>query len=89
MVTTKLISIFDFSYAKRWFSHDAAKYFSSSTQLSMKFKPLINTDIAKINGNFRYKSLKTVIYPADRCENANNCWHFNINEQDKFHAQLS
>ena len=21
--------------------------------------------------------------------NANNCWHFNINEQEKFHAQLS
>ena len=22
-------------------------------------------------------------------KNANNCWHFNINEQDKFRAQLS
>ena len=25
-----------------------------STQLSMKFKPLINTEIAQINGNFRF-----------------------------------
>ena len=29
------------------------------------------------------KSLRCGIY------HANNCWHFNIYEQDKFHAQLS
>ena len=59
------------------------KLFSCSTQLSMKFKLLITTVIAKINGNFRFESQKLVIYPA------NNCWHFNIYEQNKFHAQLS
>ena len=32
------------------------KLFSSSTQLSMKFKPLINVAIAKINGISRFKS---------------------------------
>ena len=31
----------------------------------MKFKLLINTDVAKINGNFKFKSQKPVIYPAD------------------------
>ena len=29
------------------------------------------------------------IYPANKCYNANNCWHSNIYEQNKFHAQLS
>ena len=29
------------------------------------------------------------ILPANKYENANNCWHFNIYYQKKFHAQLS
>ena len=65
------------------------KFFSCSTQLSMKFKMLINIEIAKIDGIFRFNLLETAIYPANKCLNANNCWHFNIYEQDKFHAQLS
>ena len=32
-----------------------------------------------------FKSLRCCIYLA----NVNNCWHFNIYEQDKFRAQLS
>ena len=43
------------------------KLFPCSTQLSMKFKLLINTKMDKINGNFRFKSQKLVIYPADKC----------------------
>ena len=35
-----------------------------------------------------FKSLRC-IYHANKCKNANNCWHFNIYEQDKFRAQLS
>ena len=27
-------------------------------------------------------------FSAHNCLNANNCWHFNIYEQEKFHAQL-
>ena len=67
------------------------KLFSFSIQLSMNFKMLINSLIAKINGNFRFESLKLVIYSANKCYNANICWHlrFNIYEQDKFQAQLS
>ena len=30
-----------------------------------------------------------LFFPAHKCENANNCWHCNIYEQEKFHAQLS
>ena len=36
----------------------------------MKFKMLINIEIAKIDGIFLFKSLKPVIYPANKCENA-------------------
>ena len=35
------------------------------------------------------KSLGCCIYHASKCLNTNNCWHFNIYEQDKFCAQLS
>ena len=38
-----------------------------------------NSDKPRTNANF----------PAHNCQNANNCWHFNIYELDKFHAQLS
>ena len=55
----------------------------------MKIKLLINTEIAIINGNFLLKSPKSVIYLANKCLNTNNCWHFNIYEHVKFHAQLS
>ena len=48
----------------------------------MEFKLLMNTEIA-INENFRFKSPKLVMYPADRCENANNY------DKDKFQAELS
>ena len=36
-----------------------------------------------------FKSLRCCIYHANKCLNANNCWHFDIYEQDKFRAQLS
>ena len=31
-------------------------------------------------------SAETKIYPAHKCLNAYNCWHFNIYEQDKLQA---
>ena len=43
------------------------KLFSCSTQLSTKFKMLINIEIAKIDVIFRFNSLKPAIYPADKC----------------------
>ena len=27
------------------------------------------------------------IYPAHKCQNANNCWHLNIYEQDKYNIE--
>ena len=35
---------------------------------------------------FMLSSAETVIYHAHKCFNDNNCWHFNINYQDKSHA---
>ena len=43
------------------------KLFSSSAQLSMKFQLLINVEIIKISGKFRFKTQKLAIYPADKC----------------------
>ena len=43
------------------------KLFSCSIQLSMKFKIVINIKMAKINGIFRFKPSKPVIYPANKC----------------------
>ena len=40
---------------------EVTKHFSCSTLLSMKFKLLINTEIAKVNGNFRFKLSQSFI----------------------------
>ena len=37
---------------------------------------------------FMLNSTEHELYPVLKCLNANNCWHFNIYEQDKFRAQL-
>ena len=61
------------SHPKDWRSPESTpgpeviKLFSCSSQLSVKFQMLINTDIAKINGNFRFKSPKQIIHPANKC----------------------
>ena len=33
-------------------------------------------------------SAKHEIFPAYKCKNANNCWHFHIYEQEKYHSRL-
>ena len=68
---------------------EVIKLFSCSTQLSTKFQLLIKTKILTNGEVYCFMSLRCCIYHANKCLNANNCWHFNIYEQDKFHAQLS
>ena len=46
---------------------EVIKHFSSSAQLSMKFQLLINVELVKISGKFRFKTQKLVIYPAHKC----------------------
>ena len=41
--------------------------FSGSPQLSMKFQLLINVEIVKIRGNFKFKTQKQIIYGAHKC----------------------
>ena len=33
---------------------------------------------------FPLNSAEHEIYPAHKCQNVNNCWHFNIYEHDKY-----
>ena len=51
----------------RYAGPEVIKLFSSSAQLSMKFQLLINAEIVKISGKFRFISHKLVIYPAHKC----------------------
>ena len=46
---------------------EVIKLFSSSAQLSTKFQLLINVEMVKISGKFRFKTQKLVIYPANKC----------------------
>ena len=39
----------------------------SSAQLSMKFQLLMNVEIVKISGKFRFNTQQLVIYPAHKC----------------------
>ena len=44
------------------------KLYSYLTQLSMKLKLIVNIEIAEnIQGIFRFKSLKPVVYSANKC----------------------
>ena len=43
------------------------KLFSCSAQLRLKFKLLVNVEIVKISGKFRFKTRKLVLYPAHKC----------------------
>ena len=63
---------------------EVIKLFPCLTQLSTKFKLLIKTELPTNEEVYCFKSLRCCIYHANKCKNANNCWHFNIYEQDKF-----
>ena len=61
---------------------EVIKLFSCSTQLSSKFQLLIKTKIPTNEEVSCFKSLRCFIYHANKCQNANNFWHFIIYEQD-------
>ena len=44
----------------------------------------VYTKISPNEEVYCFKSLRCCIYHAIKCLNANNCWHFNIYEQDKW-----
>ena len=53
------------------------------------FKGLKYKNIKKCRFFFRLRYAANATFPAHKCKNANNCWHFNIYEQEKFHVHLS
>ena len=70
---------------------EVIKLFSCSTELSVKFQMLIKTIMLKNKdiSCFQTLTVDVVFIMLINVKNANNCWHFNIYEQDKFRAQLS
>ena len=57
--------------------------------LSMKFYLLINRKLMTSAVGFLLSLTDFEIFFAYEYENANSSWHFRINRQKKFHAQLS
>ena len=49
----------------------------SKQTVQTKIRPLSYKKIFKLN------SAEHEIFHAHKCQNANNCWHFNIYEQEK------
>ena len=54
------------------------KFFSCSTQLSMKFVMLINLKVLTIANSFLLNIAVHEIFSAIKYENANNSWRFHI-----------
>ena len=65
------------------------KPFSCSTQLNMTFQLHMKAKMVDKKDFYCYKNLTCCYVSANKCKNVNNCWHLNIYEQNKFHAQLS
>ena len=68
------------------------KLFSCSTQLSTKFQLLLKLKYQQIKKllDLSLSDVEFIILiNVNKYKNANNCWHFNIYEQDKFRAHLS
>ena len=61
------------------------KIFSCINQQSMIFQKLIQILNTEKDKFFPCLVLIWCNNPAHKCSNANNCWHFNIYEQDKYH----
>ena len=76
-------------FGKLYTGPEVIKLFSRSTQLSTKFQLLIKLKIQTKKEVSCFKSLRCCVYHANKCQIANDCWHFNIYEVDKFRAQLS
>ena len=70
-------------------SPEVITLFLCSIQFSMEFQMLIKFKMLKKIDFSCVQILRYCIYHADKYQNANDCWYFNIYEHDTFHAQLS
>ena len=57
---------------------EVIKLFSCSTQLSMQLVLLIHLKLLTIANSFLLNIAVHENFSANKCENANNCWHFHI-----------
>ena len=64
------------------------KLFSCLTELSLKFHLLIKGKTVLKQRVLLYNDVVQCICPANKCSNANNCWHLNIYEHEKCDTQL-
>ena len=53
-----------------------------------EFQPLIKTQMQENKDFSCFKNIRCCIYHANKCSYANNCWHFNIYEHDKFESSM-
>ena len=68
---------------------EVKKLFACSTQLSIKFFPLINVKMPTIVGILTFISRKNSILCLSEPNKSQNSWYFYTYEHLKFHAQLS
>ena len=68
---------------------EVIKLFSCSTQLSMKFSPLINVKMPTIVGILTFMRGKNSILGISEPKNSLISWYLSTYEHLKFHAQLS
>ena len=68
---------------------EVIKLFSCSTQLSMKFSPLINVKMPTIVGILTFMTGKNSILGISEPKNSRISWYLSTYEHLKFHAQLS
>ena len=68
---------------------EVIKLFSCSTQLSMKFSPLINVKMPKIVGILTFMRGKNSILGISEPKNSRIFLYLSTYEHFKFHAQLS
>ena len=52
----------------------------------MKFQILLSIKILRNSAFFRLRQA-FVVFAAPKCQNANNCWHFDNYEQENVHEQ--
>ena len=63
--------------------------FHAQLNRACTFKLLIKTKMLKNIDFYCFQTLRFCINHVIKCQNVENCWHLNIYEHDKFHAQLS
>ena len=71
------------------FGPEVIELFSCPTQLSIKCLMLISIKISRDSAFLWADQPRKLFFPLINVKMPTICWHFNIYEQENFHAQLS